>query len=256
MPKIITIFNQKGGVGKTTTAINLAACLAESNYNILLIDADQQGNCTSSLGIANESLETTFYHFLMKGIPIDDAIIKTSIDRVDLIPANSTLIAADYELISQPNKESYLKKKLNEEEEFLKKYDFILIDSPPSLNFLSANILTAANYLLIPMQPQYLAMQGLASLLNNYKSVKLNHNQALTILGVVITMHSKTNLSKDVIDDLKKSMGDLVLDTVIPINVKVGESTGACTPVVIYDKKATASIAYKELTDEILRKIK
>lgn len=256
MSEIIAIVNQKGGVGKTTTSINLAACLAGLNKKTLIIDADPQGNCTSGLGISKQNLKNNFYHFLMRDVPLDEVIMETSVHDLHIVPANRDLLGIDQELMSMDNKETRLRRLLNAQlktSDGQDKYDFVIIDSPPNLNVLSINLMTAATRLLIPMQPEYLPLEGLADLVETYKRIRETLNNNLSILGVLITMYISTNnLSKEVTQHLRDHMGSLVLETVIPKNVRVAEAPSYCQPVISYDPKSSGSQSYQAVTREIL----
>ena len=256
MTEIIAVVNQKGGVGKTTTSINLAACLAGHNKQTLIIDADSQGNCTSGLGISKQNLNNNFYHLLMMGVPLDEVVMETSVQDLHIIPANRDLLGIENELITIENKELHLRNLLRsqlKDENGKDKYDFVIIDSPPNLSILSINLMTAATRLLIPMQPEYLPLEGLADLVDTYKRIRETLNPDLSILGVLITMYSSTNnLSKEVTQHLREHMGKLVLETVIPKNVKVAEAPSFCQPVIAYDPKSAGSQSYQAVTCEIL----
>ncbi len=250
MPEIIAIVNQKGGVGKTTTSINLAAYLATESNRVLLIDADSQGNASSGLGIKKSSLNKNFYNFLIENSPISNVIYKTETPNLDIIPANLALIGIDQELAGLEKRERTLKKRL---EPNLDCYDYILIDSPPNLNLLSINIMVAATSLIIPSPPEYLPLEGLADLIDTYKRVKLSYNQQLSILGVLVTMYTGNNkLSKEVTENLRHNMGDLVFKTVIPKNVRLAEAPGFCQPINIYDPRSSGAISYHALAREVI----
>lgn len=256
MTEIIAVVNQKGGVGKTTTSINVAACLASLKKKVLLIDADHQGNCSSGLGIAKQNLEQNFYHFLMQGAKLNEVLKETEMPGLQIIPANRDLLGLDLEMMELKNRDTQLRRRLEEElnnKDSERYYDFIIIDSTPNLNILSINIMSAANRLLIPLQAEYLSLEGLADLIETYKRIKETLNPSLSILGILITMYSSNNnLSKEVAAHLKQHMGDLLLKTFIPRNVRVAEAPSYCQPVIVYDPKSTGAVCYQQLTNEIL----
>lgn len=257
MTEIIAIVNQKGGVGKTTTAINIAACLASAGKKTLLVDADPQGNSTSGLGISKQNLKENFYHFLInEDVSLEDVIMETPVPDLHLIPTNRDMLGIDQELMEFEKKESRLKsffdKKLAITDNNCK-YDFIIIDSPPNLNILSINIMVAATRIIIPTQPEYMPLEGLADLIDTYKRIRETLNNRLSILGVLITMHMSTNnLSKEVTQNLRENMGSIVFDTVIPKNVRLAEAPSFCLPIIMYDPKSAGSISYQAVTKEIL----
>jgi chromosome partitioning protein len=211
MAEIIAIVNQKGGVGKTTTAINLAACLAVAGKKTLLIDADSQGNSTSGLGVNKADLKRNFYHLLITGDPLDSLAMKTPVDNLHILPANRDLLGVDHDLIKKEPRETHLKRLLEDQlrtPDGEEKYDFVLIDSPPNLNILSINVMAAANRLIIPTPPEYLPLEGLADLIDTFKRIKATVNPRLSILGVLVTMYMSTNnLSKEVTQNLRQNLG-------------------------------------------------
>lgn len=251
MAEIIAIVNQKGGVGKTTTAVNIGACLAASGKKTLLIDADQQGNSTSSLGISKKNLKESFYDFMLTEVPLKDIIMDTPVPDLLIVPSNNDSAGIDQEVAKKDNSGRYFKRILDERLKS-ENFDYVIIDAPPTLNPLAINIMAAAKRLLIPTQAEYLALEGLADLIDTYKWVRETINPELSILGVVITMHSGTNLSKEVTANLRQNMGSLVFDTVIPKNVKLAESPSFCLPIIMYDPRSTGSQTYQALTKEIL----
>jgi len=257
MSEIIAIVNQKGGVGKTTTTINVGACLASAGYKTLLIDADAQGNTTSGLGISKKNLKETIYHFIMDDVPLEKVLMEGPIPDLYIIPSNRELLGINQELFNLPSRESLLQKAMDKALLTGKsgKFDFILIDSPPNLDLLSVNIMASASKLIIPTLPEYLSLEGLADLLDTYKRIRETINPHLSILGVLITKHSSiNNLSKEVTIDLRRNMGNLVFDTVIPQNVRLAEAPSHCQPIIIYDPRSSGSLSYQAVTIEILKR--
>lgn len=257
MSEIIAIVNQKGGVGKTTTTITVGACLAAAGYKTLLVDADAQGNTTSGLGISKQNLKENFYHFLMHGAPLERVIMEGPLPDLFIIPSNRDLLGINQELIGVEARELQLKRALDQalSSSATDKFDFIIIDSPPNLDLLSVNIMAAAGKLVIPTLPEYLSLEGLADLLDTYKRIRETINPRLSILGVLITRHSSTNnLSKEVTADLRRNMGSLVFDTVIPQNVRLAEAPSHCQPIIIYDPRSSGALSYQALTLEIIKR--
>lgn len=252
MTKIYAITNQKGGVGKTTTAINLAASLAATKRKVLLIDMDPQGHATLGSGIEKTTLTASVYDLLMDEAHISDTLIKAEEAGYDLIGANVDLAGAEVNLINELARERRLANAL---EEIKPKYDYILIDCPPSLNLLTINALTAARGVLVPVQCEYYALEGLASLLNTLKRVASTVNPGLEIIGILRTMYDPRNsLTQDVSDQLIEYFDDQVLETVIPRNVRLAEAPSHGLPVLNYDNKSKGSRAYLALAGEILRR--
>lgn len=252
MNKIICIANQKGGVGKTTTAINLSASLAAANKKILLIDADSQGNSTSGLGIDRQLYQrSNFYHAMIGQVPLDSVIIRTALPNLDLVPSNQDLIGLEVEFVNLDERETRLRKSLNNLE---KLYDYVLIDCPPSLGFMTVNALVAADSLIVPLQCEYYAMEGLGYLLNTVKLVKANLNPQLALGGILLTMFDARNsLAHRVTEDVRKHLGNKVFKTIIPRNVRLSESPSHGMPVILYDVKSRGAIAYMDLAEEILQ---
>lgn len=252
MSHTIAVLNQKGGVGKTTTAINLGAYLARSGKSVLLIDFDPQGNATSGLGIDKNELELTTYEVLLSNEQADKAIKETETVGLNLLPTNANLAAAEVELVSREDRELLLKKAIGH-----LNYDFIIIDCPPALGLLTLNALAAANWLLIPVQAEYYALEGLSQLLSVVQRVRAGLNTKLELLGVVITMYdSRTSLSEQVYDELQKHFGDKVCKTIVPRNVRLAEAPSYGRPIVDHDKWSKGARAYKQLTKEILSCLK
>ena len=259
MKEIITIANQKGGVGKTTTAVNLAASLAIAEKKVLLIDIDPQANATSSLGFYKNDYEYNVYHVLIGSKPIQDVILNTMIESLDLLPSNIGLVAIEKEFDSLEDKEFTLKNILYK---LKNNYDYIIIDSPPTLGSITINALCASDSVIIPIQCEFFALEGVAQLLNTVKLVKSSKNSKLTIKGILPTMYtSQNNLAKQVLSDLVRHFGnkmflDLESDKkkylVIPRNVRLAEAPSFGKPVALYDIKSTGSIAYQKLANSIL----
>lgn len=251
MGKAIAIFNQKGGVGKTTTNINLAACLAKKGKKILVLDIDPQGNTTSGLGIEKKALEKSSYDLMIEDdINAEDVILKTGVDNLDIIPANVSLSGAEVELAIIRGREKRLKKALNQVKE---KYDFIFIDCPPSLGLLTINSLTAVDSVLIPIQCEFYALEGVAQLMNTIEIVRKNLNEKLYVQGVILSMFDgRTNLSVQVVEEVKKYFREKVYKTVIPRNVRLAEAPSYGLPIIEYDPKSKGAEAYREFADEFL----
>ena len=251
MGKAIAIFNQKGGVGKTTTNINLAACLAKKGKKILVFDIDPQGNTTSGLGIEKKALKKSSYDLMIEDdINAEDVILKTGVDNLDIIPANVSLSGAEVELAIIRGREKRLKKALNQVKE---KYDFIFIDCPPSLGLLTINSLTAVDSVLIPIQCEFYALEGVAQLMNTIEIVRKNLNEKLYVQGVILSMFDgRTNLSVQVVEEVKKYFREKVYKTVIPRNVRLAEAPSYGLPIIEYDPKSKGAEAYREFADEFL----
>lgn len=250
MSKIIAICNQKGGVGKTTTAINLSTALAISGKRVLLIDIDPQGNATSGLGIDKHAIKSSVYDLLIQESDPSHIVINTPIANLSLIPSNLNLTGAEVELVGTMGREYRLKKALSH---IGHNFDFIIIDCPPSLGLLTINALSAAFTVLIPIQCEYYALEGLSQLANTIELVRENLNPNLTIEGVLLTMADyRTKLTNEVIEEVRKFFKEKVYNTVIPRNIRLTEAPGFGKPVALYDKNSIGAVKYQEFTDELL----
>jgi len=250
MAQILCIANQKGGVGKTTTAVNLSAALAVSEKRTLLVDCDPQGNATSGIGIDKASIYRTLYHGMLGEAPVQSLIVDSEIDSLKVIPSNVELIGYEIEMISNSQRENALKKLLAD---LGNSYEFIIIDCPPSLSLLTVNALTAANSLLIPLQCEFYALEGLGQLLQTVKRIKHRLNPNLNIAGILLTMFDKrTNLSYQVAEDAKKHFKDKVFQSVIPRNIRLSEAPSFGQPILMYDATSKGAQSYFDLAKEII----
>lgn len=250
MGKVIAIFNQKGGVGKTTTNVNLSACLAEMGKKICVIDIDPQGNTTSGFGINKTELVYSIYDVIVNDVNIKDVVIKTEYENLHIVPSSVQLAGAEIELAGVKNREIQLRQSLGEIKDL---YDYIFVDCPPSLGLLTINSLSAVDSVLIPIQCEYYALEGVSQLMNTIQLVRKNLNPSLEIQGVVLSMFDgRTNLSIQVVDEVKNYFKGMVYTTIIPRNVRLAEAPSFGQPVIYYDEKSKGSVAYKELAEEFL----
>ena len=252
MGKIIAIANQKGGVGKTTTSVNLAASLGVLEKKVLLIDADPQANATSGLGVDVESVEIGSYQLIEHSSSAEECIIKTSAPNVDIIPAHIDLVAIEIELVDKDEREYMLRKAI---QHLKNSYDYIIIDCAPSLGLLTLNALTAADSVMIPIQCEYFALEGLGKLLNTIKSVQKIHNKALDIEGMLLTMYdSRLRLSNQVVEEVQKHFSNMVFETIIQRNVRLGEAPSFGESIINYDVSSKGASNYLSLAEEIIKK--
>lgn len=252
MGKIIAIANQKGGVGKTTTTINLAASLAVLEKKVLMIDADPQANATSGSGFDVKNIKTSIYECLIDEVNPNDIILNSEIEGLDLLPSHIDLVGAEIEMLNMPNRERMLKAVIDKIE---KKYDYILIDCSPSLGLITVNSLTAANSIMIPVQCEYFALEGLGKLLNTIKIIQSRLNPDLEIEGFVLTMYdSRLRLSNQVVEEVRRHFQQMVFDTIIQRNVKISEAPSFGKPVIMYDAESKGSLNYLNLARELLQK--
>ena len=248
--RIIAIANQKGGVGKTTTSVNLSACLAHIGKKVLLIDTDPQGNATSGVGVNKGEVQKCIYDILIDDVDIQDVIRPTKVDNLDVIPATISLAGAEIELVSTISREVRMKHAIQETKDL---YDYIIIDCPPSLGLLTINALTASDSIIIPVQCEYYALEGLSQLLSTIRLVQKHLNEGLMIDGVLLTMFdARTNLGIQVIDEVKKYFQDKVYKTIIPRNVRLSEAPSHGEPIIIYDARSRGAEVYLELAKEVV----
>jgi chromosome partitioning protein len=252
MGRIIAIANQKGGVGKTTTAINLSACLAEKGKKVLAVDIDPQGNMTSGLGLEKEAVDKTIYDLMIGDASIDDVIYKEVIENLDILPTDINLSGAEIELIGTDNKEFIIR---NEVHKVKDQYDFVIIDCPPALSVLTINAMTTADSVLVPIQCEYYALEGLSQLIHTIELVKERLNPDLEMEGVVFTMYdARTNLSLQVVENVKDNLNQTIYKTIIPRNIRLAEAPSYGMPINKYDSKSTGADSYRRLAEEVINK--
>ena len=250
MTKVIAICNQKGGVGKTSTAVSLASCLALEGKKTLLIDLDPQGNSTSGLGVNKSEVQKSSYHALLESIPLSEILTRTCVDNLEIIPANQDLAATEVELVGELGREGRLRKAVSQLDP---SFETVIIDCPPSFGLLTINALTAANTVLIPIQCEYYALEGLSQLVKTINLIKDNLNPSLEIEGILMTMADyRTKLTQEVIDEVRKHFGPKVYQTVIPRNIRLSEAPGFGKPIFLYDKDSEGARKYRDLTKEFI----
>lgn len=250
MARIISIANQKGGVGKTTTAVNLSACIAQRGKKVLLIDIDPQGNATSGLGVEAHNSKS-IYNVLIESLEMKNAIVSTEVKNLDVCPANISLAGAEVELVSMVSRETRLKESIDEIKDM---YDYVFIDCPPSLGLITLNSFTASDSVLVPIQCEYYALEGLGQLINTIKLVQKHLNKNLEIEGVILTMFdARTNLSTQVAREVEKYFGNKVFQTIIPRNIRLSEAPSHGLPITMYDPESKGSLTYKKLAKELMK---
>lgn len=252
MGRIIAVANQKGGVGKTTTSINLSACLAEAGQKVLVVDVDPQGNTTSGLGVDKNNVENTIYELMLGECTVDECIIKKVLDNLDVMPSNVNLAGAEIDLIGVDEREYILQKEINKVRD---NYDFVIVDCPPSLSMLTVNAMTASDTVLVPIQCEYYALEGLSQLIHTINLVKKRLNPDLEMEGVVFTMYdARTNLSLQVVENVKENLKQTIYKTIIPRNIRLAEAPSHGVPINLYDPKSAGAESYRLLADEVIHR--
>ncbi len=251
LPRVIAVANQKGGVGKTTTTVNLGACLAEQGFRTLVIDLDPQGNASTGLGIENRGLETSMYHVIMHEVPLEDCVEPSAVKNLFVAPASLDLAGAEIELVPAFSRENRLRRAI---EAVLDDYDYVLIDCPPSLGLLTVNGLNAASEVLVPIQCEYYALEGLGQLLRNVDLVKRNLNPRLEVSTIVCVMYdARTKLADQVVREVREHFGDKVCRTVVPRTVRLSEAPSFGQPIITFDPTSRGAVAYREVAKEVIR---
>jgi chromosome partitioning protein len=249
LPRVLAIANQKGGVGKTTTAVNLGAALAELGYRVLVVDLDPQGNATTGLGVNARNLDSSIYDVILHDVPIEDCIEPTNLRNLFLVPATIDLAGAEIELVPAFSREMRLRRAIGT---VLSDFDFLLIDCPPSLGLLTVNALAAAQEVAVPIQCEYYALEGLGQLLNNIERVRANLNPDLTVSTIIMTMYdARTRLAEQVVDEVRRHFGDRVCRSVVPRTVRLSEAPSFGQPIVVFDPSSRGATAYRELAKEV-----
>jgi chromosome partitioning protein len=252
MGRILAVVNQKGGVGKTTTAINLASSLALAGKRVLLVDCDPQGNATSRVGVDKTSVGRCVYNMLIEDTPAEQILVPTQVPGLDLLPATIDLAGAEIELVAALSRESKMKYQLGEIKD---RYDYLLIDSPPSLGLLTLNSLTASEGVLVPIQCEYYALEGISQLLNTIQLVRRNLNKTLEIFGVILTMYDpRTNLAQQVVAEVREYFKEIAFKTIVPRNIRLGEAPSHGLPISLYDPRSKGAEAYEELAREVIER--
>ena len=250
--KIISVANQKGGVGKTTTTVNLSVCFAKKGYKVLLVDLDPQGNASTGLGVRRSLIRNSVYDVLFEAVGITEAAVKTKVPGLSVVPSSVHLSGAEIELVTAENREFRLRDALRRP----LPYDYVIIDCPPSLNLLTVNAMVAAHSVLVPLQSEFFALEGLSQLLQTVERIRARFNRQLSVMGVVLTMYDRRNkLTEQVSDDVRACLGDVVFETVIPRNVRLSEAPSHGLPALIYDHRCTGSEAYIDLARELIGRL-